>query len=246
MPQPPPVKDEIYSKQKLAQLLDSPALQEWIRALASFNVLGSPVIVGGLSDYEQQPLWATRVGALKHVPPLFEAIKHVKTETGLTWDVATAVRRVLTKEGKVTIATGQDSTYKELETPTKVHGLVGACFSRMWMEPSLAIHFPTYEEFNLVATTIITVYNEAAKTAGLPTRMLKLLPTARGTAPPKRMKIDHSKGDKDDKVSPAQTTPAAAASSAQSASSSSKRPQQQQDEDQDGKRHRDSAQPQPH
>ena len=126
--------------------------------------------------------------ALKHVPPLFEAIKHVKTETGLTWDVATSVRRVNTKEGKVTIATGQDSTYKELETPTKVHGLVGACFSRMWMEPSLAKHFPTYEEFNLVATTISTVYNEAAKTAGLPTRMLKLLPAARGTAPPKRRK----------------------------------------------------------
>ena len=101
--------------------------------------------------------------ALKHVAPLFEAIKHVKTATGLTWDVATSVR---TKEGKVTIATGQDSTYKELETPTKVHGLVGACFSRMWMEPSLAKHFPTYEEFNLVATTISTVCNEAAKTAG--------------------------------------------------------------------------------
>ena len=76
--------------------------------------------------------------------------------------------------------------------------------------------------------------------------MLKLLPTARGTEPPKRMRIDHSKGDKDDKVSPAQTTPAAAASSTQSASSSSKRPQQQKDEDQDGKRRRDSAQPQPH
>ena len=104
----------------------------------------------------------------------------------------------------------------------------------------------TYEEFNLVATTISTVYNEAAKTAGIPTRMLKLLPTARGTEPPKRMRIDHSKGDKDDKVSPAQTTPAAAASSTQSASSSSKRPQQQKDEDQDGKRRRDSAQPQPH
>ena len=95
--------------------------------MASFNALGSPVIIGGLSDHEQQPLWATRVEALKHVPPLFEAIKHVKTETGLTWDVATSVRKVLTKEGKVTIATGQDDTYKELETPTKVHGLVGAC-----------------------------------------------------------------------------------------------------------------------
>ena len=56
---------------------------------------------------------------------LFDAIKHVKTETGLTWDIATSVRRVLTKEGKVTIATGQGETYKELETPTKVHGLVG-------------------------------------------------------------------------------------------------------------------------
>ena len=45
-------------------MLDSPALQEWIRALASFNVLGSQVILGGLSDHKQQPLWATRVEAL--------------------------------------------------------------------------------------------------------------------------------------------------------------------------------------
>ena len=44
--QPPPVTDKIYNKQELAQMLDSPALQEWIRALASFNVLGSQVIIG--------------------------------------------------------------------------------------------------------------------------------------------------------------------------------------------------------
>ena len=155
----------------------TPVLQEWIRTLASFNVL---------SDREQQPLWATRVEPRKHVPPLFEAIKHVKTETGLTWDIATSVRRVLTKEGKVTIATGHGDTYKELETPTKVHGLVGACFSGMWHEPALAKHFLTYVEFNLVATTISTVYNEAAKNAGLLSRMCKFLPTARGEAPPKK------------------------------------------------------------
>ena len=170
-------------------MLDSPALQEWIRALASFNVLGSQVILGGLSDREQQPLWATRVDVLD--PPL---IKHVKTETGLTWDIATSVRRVLTKEGKVTIAPGHGDTYKELETPTKVHGLVGACFSGMWHEPALAKHFPTYVEFNLVATTISTVYNEAAKNAGLLSRMFKFLPTARGEALPKKMRIYHSKG----------------------------------------------------
>ena len=96
---PPPVKDKIYSKQEPAQMLDSPALPEWIRALASFNVLGSPVIIGGLSDYEQQPFWATRVAALKHVPPLFEAIKHVKTQDGDRPHLgATSVRRVLTKK----------------------------------------------------------------------------------------------------------------------------------------------------
>ena len=179
VPQPPPGYTTSRSSHRCW------ALQEWI--------------------HEQQPLWATRVEALKHVPPLFEAIKQVKTETGLTWDVATSV-----------------DTY--FETPTKVHGLVGACFSRMWLEPALAKHFPTYAEFNLVATTISTVYNEAAKNAGLLTRMCKFLPTARGAAPPKQMRIYHSKGDKDDKAPPARTIPAAAASSTQAASSSSKRP----------------------
>ena len=72
----------------------------------------------------------------------------------------------------------------------------GAVFSR------LAKHFPTYAEFNLVATTISIVYNEAAKNAGLLTRMCKFLPTARGMAPPKQMRIYHSKGDKDNKAPP--------------------------------------------
>ena len=60
---------------------------------------------------------------------------------------------------------------RELETPTKVHGLVGALFNKMWEEESLARHFPTYQEFDLVAITIRTVYNETAKAAGLTTRM---------------------------------------------------------------------------
>ena len=59
-----------------------------------------------------------RVEALKQVPPLFEAIKHVKTEHGLTLDIATSVHRVPAKEGKVTIATGHGDSYKDLETPT--------------------------------------------------------------------------------------------------------------------------------
>ena len=117
----------------------------------------------GLSAHEQQPLWATRVDALRQVPPLFEASKMAKTTTGLTWDVAMSVRRVLTKEGRVTTATGTGDTYRELETPTKVHGLVGAVFNKMWEEESLSRHFPTYQEFDLVATTIRTVYNETAR-----------------------------------------------------------------------------------
>ena len=76
-------------------MLGTPELQEWIRALDGFNVLGSPAILSGLSAQEQQPLWATRVEALRRVPPLFEAIK--VANPGLTWDVAMSVRGVLTK-----------------------------------------------------------------------------------------------------------------------------------------------------
>ena len=97
-------------------------------------------------------------------------------------------------------------------------------------------HARLYSEFNLVATTIFTVYNEAAKNAGLSSRMCKFVPEKRGQAPPKKMRIYHSKGDKDDWRSGL-----AAAPSITSASSSSKRPQSHQEEDQEGKRHRESA-----
>ena len=51
-------------------MLGSPALQEWIRALASVcaGVTGSPVTLGGLSAPWEQLLWATRVEALRQVP----------------------------------------------------------------------------------------------------------------------------------------------------------------------------------
>ena len=126
---------------------------------------------------------------------------------------------------QVAIATGHGDTYKELETPTKVHGIVGACFSGMWNEPALAKHLPTYSEFNLVATAILTVYNEAAKNAGLGSRMCKCT----------SIRIYHNKGDKDDWRSGLAAPPPMTY-----ASSSSKRPQPPQ-EDQEGKRHRESA-----
>ena len=44
-----------------------------------------------------------------------------------------------TKDGRVTIATGHDDAYaEELETPTKVHGLVGALFNKMTWWPLLS------------------------------------------------------------------------------------------------------------
>ena len=97
--------------------------------------------------------------------------------------------------------------------------------------------FPTYAEFNLVATTILTVYNGAAKNPGLGSRMCKFVPERRGEAPPEKMRIYHSKGDKDDWRSGLAAVPSTA-----SASASSKRPQPHQEEDQEGKRHRESAQ----
>ena len=59
---------------------------------------------------------ATRMEALRR-PPLFEATKATKTKSGLTWDVAMSVRRVLTKESKVTIVTGTGESYREQKPP---------------------------------------------------------------------------------------------------------------------------------
>ena len=66
------------------------------------------------------------------VPTLFRAITRVRTDQGLTWEKILTVRQVLTKEGKVTVATGHDETYVELASSTKIHGLVGALFQKMW------------------------------------------------------------------------------------------------------------------
>ena len=80
------------------------------------------------------------------VPALFKAITKVKTDKGLMWERILTVRQVLTKEGKVTVAVGHGDTYAELEGPTKMHGLVGALFARMWAHEDLQ----RYYTFNIL------------------------------------------------------------------------------------------------
>ncbi|CAE7570616.1 DBP2 [Symbiodinium sp. CCMP2592] len=183
--QPFPESDEKPTKERVVQMCESPAMHAWITALAEFNVLGSPAIIGGLTAAEQKVLWEARIMALSRVPNLFKSIAKVKTKNGLDWTIAMSARQVLTAEGNVAIATGRGSTYKELETPTKIHGLVGALFRQMWLHKDMEALFPTYEDFDLFATTIKTIYNEAAESAGLYSRMVKY------ERPSKGMRIVH-------------------------------------------------------
>ena len=79
------------------------------------------------------------------VPALFRAITKVTTEKGLTCKKILTVRQVLTKEGKITVATGHEETYVELASPTKIHGLVGALFQKMWSNEEFAKFFKLRE-----------------------------------------------------------------------------------------------------
>ncbi|OLP98267.1 hypothetical protein AK812_SmicGene19293 [Symbiodinium microadriaticum] len=124
-----PVSDPALRTPKKKHCL---GLQSWIRSLANFQVLGSPVALGGLDHLEQRPLWSRRVRDISMVPALFKAITKVRTDKGLMWERILTVRQVLTKEGKVTVAVGHGAHYEELEGPTKMHGLVGALFAKMW------------------------------------------------------------------------------------------------------------------
>ena len=94
--QPSPDEEKTFTREVVVQMLGAPALQDWTQASAGFNVLGSPVILGGLTAQEQQPLWATKVEALRKVPLLFEAINLAKTKFGLNWETAVSGKRVLT------------------------------------------------------------------------------------------------------------------------------------------------------
>ena len=55
----------------------------------------------------------------------------------------------------------------------------------MWQHKDMEALFPIFEDFDLVATTIQTVYNEAAESAGLYARMRKC------PKPSKSMRIRH-------------------------------------------------------
>ncbi|CAE7890413.1 hypothetical protein AK812_SmicGene21039 [Symbiodinium microadriaticum] len=94
-----PVNNDIpITMEAITEELQSTAVQNWIKALASFQVLGSPVILGGLSSQEQKPLWEARVKGLAKVSRLFRAIQKTTTTSGVDWNRALSVRQVLTKE----------------------------------------------------------------------------------------------------------------------------------------------------
>ena len=181
LPQLPASDDIPLTKDGIQNELQWAPAQDWTRALANFQVLGSPVILGGLQSQEQRPLWARRIRDISAVPRLFHAITKVKTEKGLNWEKILITRQVLTKEGKVTVATGHEGTYVELSSPTKIHGLVGALCQKMWAHPDFTRFFnipelTKYENwklYDMISSTLVAVYNHFCSEAGLTSRMLR-------------------------------------------------------------------------
>ena len=115
------------------------------------------------------------------VPALFKAITKVKTDKGLMWERILTVRQVLTKKGKVTVAVGHGDTYTELEGPTKMHGLVGALFAKMWAHDDFRRYYTiaelskseNWKLYDMISTTLMAIYNHFCSEAGLPSRMLR-------------------------------------------------------------------------
>ena len=157
--------------------LQTAATQSWIRGPGKL----SPVVLGGLQHQEQRPLWSKRVREISLVPALFKAITRVKTDRGLMRERILTVRQVLTKDGKVTVAVGHGSSYEELDGPTKMHGLAGALFARMWDHPDFKCYYTlrhltksdNWKIYDMISTTLMAIYNHFCKEAGLPCRMLR-------------------------------------------------------------------------
>ena len=116
LPQSPPDDEIPLTREAIIAELQAPSAQNWIRALANFQVLGSRVILGGLTSQEQRPLWEARIKDLANVPKLFRAIQKTKTAKGVDWERALSVRQVLTKDGQVTVATGYVGTPTIIES----------------------------------------------------------------------------------------------------------------------------------
>ena len=178
LPPPPPSTSPLRCRNSKRRT--SRSTQSWIRALGNFQVLGSPVVLGGLQHQEQRPLWSRRVRDISMVPALFKAITRVKTDRGLMWERILTVRQVLTQEGKITVAVGHGSSYEELDGPTKMHGLVGALFARMWDHADFKCYYTlrhlsrsdNWKIYDMI-TTLMATYNHFCKEAGLPSRMLR-------------------------------------------------------------------------
>ena len=97
------------------------------------------------------------------------------------WERILTVRQVLTKEGKVTVAVGHGEHYEELEGPTKMHGLVGALFAKMWNQDDFKRYYTiadlsvseNWKIYDMISTTLMAIYNHFCIEAKLPSRMLR-------------------------------------------------------------------------
>ena len=155
--QPPPVKNKTYTKEELVHMLGTPALQEWIRALAGFNVLGSPVICVACLRMSNSLFGLREWMLFARFLRYSKLVKWPKRLPVLHGMLPCQFGEFLRKRAVSPLLLAQVTHTGSWKLP------VGAVFNKMWEEESLSRHFPTYQEFDLVATTIRTVYNETAR-----------------------------------------------------------------------------------
>ena len=85
------------------------------------------------------------------------------------------------------------SKYRVLPKITGFFGIISALFKKLWDQAEMHETLETYDNFEIVASTIKAIYNQTCKSRGLINRLIIYMP--KDGEQVRKMRIDHRVGD---------------------------------------------------
>ena len=157
-------------------------------------IINEKAVIGGLTASKQLKMWQNRITLLKSPPWILAPIVKAETDMGTAWANTMTARPIVGSDGLLTIALGHGDSYRELPLITGFFGLLGSLCLRLWDQEETAEVLETDDNFEIVASTINSIYDQTCRSCGLSNRIIIFQPDENGKIF-RKLRIDHKLGD---------------------------------------------------
>ncbi|CAE7675124.1 unnamed protein product [Symbiodinium sp. KB8] len=144
-----------------------------------------PVTIYAMVDPEPRPSLKDQENAL---PKRDKNVQICQSDEMFTWVHALATILVINEK-----ASAAGSKEKNAVLLTGFFGIIGSLFQRLWDQAEMRATLETDDNFEIVASTIKTIYDQTCRSCGLINRMIFYMP--KDGKKVGKLRIDHKAGD---------------------------------------------------